>query len=274
MSFLSSQSQGNPPVTYLFIDGAYLRNVIERFEIEVYGGLPVAIDYRKLSSSHTKVFYYDCPPAKRQQESDEDFLGRQRYQDGLYKILRSIRGWHVYEGIVKRTGKRAKQKEVDILIAVDMLTHAYRKNMDRVSFLAGDQDFRPLIDALVRDGMFIELMYDPASISTELADAADSRISLSPYWLFSWLEDSFQKMYPLPVQSGSSVKGEPPSPAIASGLSNYGVAELYYDGTDYIIIHTNPDSPDMFLRMSHPNRTMLEVVHAKTYGPCDWKNGA
>lgn len=270
MSFLSSPYRGPQPVSYLFIDGAYLRNVLERFEAEVYGGTPVPVDYRKLASSHAKVFYYDCPPAKRQQETDEAFLGRERLQEGLHRNLRSHRGWHIYEGVVKRTGKRARQKEVDILIAVDMLTHAYRRNMNSVSFVAGDQDFRPLVNALVRDGMFIELMYDPASISTDLADAADLRTPLSPYLIFEWLEDSFKKAYPLPERSGGSAKMAPSSPPLETGVLNWGAAELFHDGDQFLIIHPYEDNPEMFLRMRHPNRSLLKVVHSKTYGPCEW----
>jgi uncharacterized LabA/DUF88 family protein len=261
-------------VSYLFIDGAYLRNVIERLEKDVYGGTPVPIDYRRLAGAHTKVFYYDCPPTKRQQESDEEFLGRERLQEGLYRILRSLRGWHIYEGVVKRTGKRARQKEVDILIAVDMLTHAHRRNMNSVSFLAGDQDFRPLIDALVRDGMFTELIYDPASISSELADAADSRLQLTPYFMFEWLEDSFKKAYPMPERSGTSVKAAPSSPARETALCDWGLAELFQDGGQFLIIHPYPDNPEMYLRMRHTNLEFLKVVHAKTYGACEWQSGA
>jgi uncharacterized LabA/DUF88 family protein len=274
MSFLSSPYNGPLPVSYLFVDGAYLRNVLERFEREVYQDLPVAVDYRRLSGSHTKVFYYDCPPTKRQQETDEEFLGRERLQAGLYRHLRSLRGWHIYEGVVKGTGRRARQKEVDILIAVDMLTHAYRRNMNGVAFLAGDQDFRPLIDALVRDGMFIELMYDPSSISSELADAADSRVPLDPYRMFEWLEDGFKKAYPLPERSGGSEKMSPPSAPLAVGLSDWGTVELFHDGSQFVIIQPHPGNTELFLRMRHPNRDFLQRVHAKTYAACEWSGGA
>ena len=160
------------------------------------------------------------------------------------------------------------------MIAVDMLTHAHRKNMNRATLLAGDQDFRPLIDALVRDGMFVELMYDPVSISTELADAADSRISLHPYWLAEWLPDDFKAQYPLPERSGSSEKNIPNTPPVETGLCDSGLVELYHDGLNYIIIRRDPNNPEIYLRLCHPNRSVLENVSTKTYGACEWASVA
>ena len=38
-----------------------------------------------------------------------------------------------------------------------MLSHAHRKNMHKTTLLTGDLDFKPLVDALVQDGMFVTL---------------------------------------------------------------------------------------------------------------------
>ena len=37
------------------------------------------------------------------------------------------------------------------MIAVDMLTHPFDRNMERATLLAGDLDFKPLLDALVNN---------------------------------------------------------------------------------------------------------------------------
>jgi uncharacterized LabA/DUF88 family protein len=270
MSFLSSSYTGPQLVSYLFIDGAYLRNVIERLHTEVFTNARPQLAHRQITGSHTKVFYYDCPPAKRQLETDEQHKARVDEQASLYDKLRELRGWHVYEGVVKRTGKQAKQKEVDILIAVDMLTHAHRRNMNTVSFLAGDQDFRPLIDALVRDGMFVELIYDPASISKELAEAADSRVPLTPYALFNWLEPEFQAANPLPERQSSSKRRAPESSIEVADVP-HGRAEILVMDGRYLLIRPNPENPRMYLHMTHSNCELLKAVHAKTYGHCQWR---
>ena len=48
--------------------------------------------------------------------------------------MRDVEGFHVVEGFT--FGRR--QKGVDVNIAVDMLMHTVRNNMDRAYLLAGD----------------------------------------------------------------------------------------------------------------------------------------
>jgi hypothetical protein len=57
----------------------------------------------------------------------------------------ALSGVHVRLGTV--TGKRRRQKEVDILLATDMLTHGFNGNMKTAVLLSGDLDFRPIIEA-------------------------------------------------------------------------------------------------------------------------------
>jgi uncharacterized LabA/DUF88 family protein len=47
--------------------------------------------------------------------------------------------------------------------------------MHQATLLTGDNDFKPLIDALVQDGLFVTLMYPPDETSRELMQAADAR---------------------------------------------------------------------------------------------------
>jgi len=190
----------------------------------------------------------------------------------FHQTLRKLRGWHIYEGVIKGTGRRARQKEVDILIAVDMLTHAYRRNMHSVTFIAGDQDFRPLVDALVRDGMFIELMYDPRSISKELADAADARRILDPYLIFQWLDESFKKTHPLPERYAAKDKKTFLTPPIETAETDFGLVELFYDEGKYVISHPYPDLSEHFLITSHSDIDFLKRVYEQIYGRFDWKS--
>jgi uncharacterized LabA/DUF88 family protein len=53
--------------------------------------------------------------------------------------------------------------------------------MNEATLLTGDLDFKPLIDALVQEGMFVTLWYPHGSTSKELIAAADrsQRFSIS-----------------------------------------------------------------------------------------------
>src|SRR5208337_3408836 len=69
--------------------------------------------------------------------------------------------------------------EVDILLAVEMLDHAFRKNMSSAAIVAGDLDFAPLIDSLVRLGTWVDVLYDPRSIASGLLASADRGVQLT-----------------------------------------------------------------------------------------------
>lgn len=157
----------------------------------------------------TKVFYYDCLPLRKPNESDIDYDNRAKPQEMHFQKLRSLHGWHVIEGIVKGSSKRPRQKEVDIQIAVDMLTHSYRRNMHRITFIAGDQDFRPLIEAVVREGMSVELWYEKSSASVDLAQSADARTLLDPFLLHGFLDKTYQRVHPFPHRVGTSTHEVP-----------------------------------------------------------------
>jgi len=116
--------------SYLFVDGNYLQQRLDEFCTKWFGA-KARLDYTQLGREFTKVFYYDALPVKAQNETEDAFEARLKEKHDFFNYLRSLDGWHVHEGISKRSrGERARQKEVDILIAVDMLTHTHRKNMD------------------------------------------------------------------------------------------------------------------------------------------------
>ncbi len=274
MGFMGGGYFGPKEISYLFIDGGSLRSSIERFHREFYPNLPVpSVDHRRIGDGFTKVFYYDCPPPKCANESDESFETRvMQYQEATSQ-LRSLPGWHVFEGVTKRQGKKATQKEVDVLITVDMLTHAYRRNMHRVSFLTGDQDFRPLFEALVRDGMFVELWYDPMSASRDLIDAADSRRALTPFAFFSFLNATFQRAHPMPAVVGVPERLPTAAALIQRGkIGDNNAVELAVKGNEFIIAYPDAINEGRFMNMTHTDRAFLEFVFDKVVGPVEWHN--
>lgn len=147
---------------YLFIDGAYLRCVVSNISERFFGGELVPLDFRKLQRQTVahKVFYYGCDLAT---------------QEDLLNELRMVPGMHFYEGVLSGKGGKRRQKMVDTMMAIDMLRHSYRKNASRMTLLAGDLDFKPLVDALVEAGTYVVIWYEKASASQGLIDAADER---------------------------------------------------------------------------------------------------
>lgn len=201
MSGMYGGYAGPKEVQYLFIDGEQLRRTVEEVGNDWFKK-PIDIDYRKLQGTCQKVFFYDCLPARTQADTDEAYKQKRDAKEALFNELRAIAGWHVSQGLAKhrkRVGQ--EQKEVDILIAVDMLTHTYRRNMHRLTFLSGDQDFAPLLEAVVREGMYVELLYPERHTSTDLMHFADAATPLDVDRLYAAATEDFQRSHGKPTRS-------------------------------------------------------------------------
>jgi len=74
--------------------------------------------------------------------------------------------------VFKKTKDRGA-KQVDISLATDMLTQAHRKNYDVAILVAGDQDYIPLIDAVMAEGARVVLWFVEDGLSDKLRSRAD-----------------------------------------------------------------------------------------------------
>ena len=163
---------GPKEVTYLFVDAGCLREAVKAASIK-YIGIEgqLNINWQSLRGDCDKVFYYDAVDALGHKESDADWHDRIQPRMDELRQIRLLDGYHVPLGDLR--GKRSRQKKVDVMIAVDMLMHTVRRNMHRCILLAGDVDFQPLIEALVREGMSVTIWH-PENASDDLVGAADS----------------------------------------------------------------------------------------------------
>lgn len=210
---------GPKEVCYLFIDGEQLRRTAEEVGNEWFGKA-VEINYRALQGGRQKVFYYDCLPAKPANADEREHQTKLETKLAFFNRLRSLPGWHVSEGLAKHRKKsRQQQKEVDILIAVDMLTHTHRKNMHRLTFVSGDQDFAPLLEAVVRDGMYVELLYPGGHTSQDLMHFADVAKPMDVDYLYSVATEAFQKANGLPARAGEMESAPAGGLQIGEGLN-------------------------------------------------------
>lgn len=257
----------------MFIDGAYLR---ERAKAagDAWFNEPIELDYAKLSYGCTKTFYYDCLPSKTAGETDDQFEARRAQQEAFFNRLRAYKGWHVSEGLAKwRKGKGSTQKEVDILIAVDMLTHTHRRNMSRLIFVAGDQDFRPLVEAVVRDGMYVTLWYEPTSVSQDLLHEADDSYRLGIYQLHALATDAYQAAHPIP--SISQEFQAYPADGVLREIGKDGrgasVVNLYESQGSWVAAGTDFEPPNKnYLHLRHADKAFLKRVWEDRKGPCTW----
>ncbi|MDZ7283974.1 NYN domain-containing protein [Sphingomonas sanguinis] len=183
--FMLISHPARPDITYLFIDAGCLRSVVEKIGERYLGDKAgVTVRYDVLRGIHQKAFYYDAVPAREHGEEQHIWLERIDPQMAALNAIKSTDGFHAQLGDLR--GRKARQKKVDVQIAVDMLLHTVRQNMERCTLIAGDIDFQPLLEALVREGMYVTLWH-PDHAAEDLLNSADSCMALSPVSLKSCL---------------------------------------------------------------------------------------
>jgi uncharacterized LabA/DUF88 family protein len=254
--------------TYLFIDGNYLRQRNDEAMQRVFG-VPGDLDLAKIAESAgaLRSFFYDCDDVPKDNESQAGFEARsQRRRDELDRIA-ALRGFHLRPGIMRR-GKKPEQKEVDVLLAVDMMTHGFNRNMTKAILITGDLDFRPVVEALVRSGVFVEVWYEKSSAVQDLPLAADYGSQLSWYRFYQWNTQSFRDKFRAPDQVGAGVI---PVNADVRARGVFGGQPV-----QIIAIHGDPefalcvDFPHGRSRFLHNDLKVLDRYFGEIHGAIQW----
>jgi uncharacterized LabA/DUF88 family protein len=186
--------------TYLFIDGGHLRRYYTDFAKKWFNSQG-DIDFLEIKTAlnATKCFYYDCvDDIQGESEPEPDFKARVAAQEEFFERIQEVQGTHVRLGSMTGQRKNKRQKQVDILLAVDALNHAVRRNMSSVILITGDQDFKPVVQSLVDMGLFVTVAGDAKHTSKDLARAADHyrRLTLEEY--HRWTTAPLKARHPLP----------------------------------------------------------------------------
>jgi uncharacterized LabA/DUF88 family protein len=258
---LGRREVATPLVQYLFIDGGCLRTTMTEIEKNFAGGAKLHLDFAEFTREFAKVFYYDALPSRAERETEEEFS--ERISDGVSFLdhLGSLDRFHVYEGETRRSSSRKKQeqKQVDIMIAVDMLTHSFRRNMQRATLLTADLDFKPLLEALVNEGMFVTLWYPPNRTNSDLIKSADQRRKLDVRSIYGALLPSSKEYFSIPqiwAQEGKPAGFDSP---IKRWVSKNGHYELHQIGNEYVIVGPNDEVPRYLMFFRHSDLDLLRV---------------
>jgi uncharacterized LabA/DUF88 family protein len=257
---------------YLFIDGGYLQEIYRTAMEKVFA---VAGDLSIQKILHLiapfRTYYYDCvDDTKKDNESESDFETRVLLQEAHATQIRSLSGVHLRRGTL--TGRRRRQKEVDVMLTVDMLTHGFNRNMSRAALLAGDLDFRPLVEASVRGGIFVEVWYEKASGSKKLYWAADQGRPIDWKTLYSWSTDSFIADHPLPQVTAGSGAQYLTAAHIDAGSFDGGTVELLSctDLGPFVVHVVLPGGNNQWLK--HADRDVLHGYLSVIHGAITWKS--
>ena len=186
---------------YAFVDGGYLRSKFyERME-KAFGpdDIPdLNLDTLKRSLGAIRIFFYD---SQKDDDGQTPLLSKQEWINRQLEAVRKTDTYRLRLGTHSRSGKRSErpeQKEVDVLLAVDLLSNSYARNMKEAVVLTGDLDFRPALEEVVRHGTRIHLLYDGNGVAQDLLDVADKRQALTFEDYYDWTPTPFRVTHPLP----------------------------------------------------------------------------
>lgn len=257
-------------VKYAFVDGGYLLEVYTK-RVKHLFGVDGDLDYTHLKQSlgAHKAFYYDCIDDQQEGESQTEYDQRVALKKQQFEKIRRIDGFHVRPGSLRGVNGKRRQKEVDVLLAVDAMNFAFNEAMENAVFIAGDLDFRPLIESLVLHGTFVEIYADPSEgASKELFDAADAQRAITSNMISGWSTESFQKAHRIP----NSWRGEFPkeyNKTLKQGTFNdipCVLAQRSDNGEFGVIIDEGKEK----LGISHKDQTILEKYIKTDWGELKW----
>jgi len=215
-----------------------------------------------------KSFYYDCLDEEcGPSESEKDFKIRLEKQNEVLANIRKVHGCHIRLGTLKGTRKTKRQKEVDIMLAVDMMVHAAQKNMDKAVLFAGDQDFKPVVESLVQLGVFVQIIGDAKHTSRELTWAASAYQELTFHDFCFWTSEDWQSQYPLP-ESFNYQSTLTNMSLFKEGSVNGDRCSLYQSPHGFLIKFLTSQRQERALRHDDPDR--LQQYLELTYGPVVW----
>jgi uncharacterized LabA/DUF88 family protein len=240
---------------------------IRRFVSGVQNG-NVGFNQIRNQAAASKAFYYDClNDIQRQGETQRDYEARLTKQESFFDHIRSYDGYHVRLGSVSGQ-KRIRQKQVDVLLAVDMLSHAFHRNMERAVLVAGDLDFRPIIDAVIHHGIYVQVWYDPMHAARDLYLEADAAREMHVSGWYGWSTEEFQKAHPVPTaRLGGPLPG---CSRHRNGRVNGQLVELYECGQDWMIYAPSWNSTQDLCVTFPRDLPFLEKYFSMMYGRIEW----
>lgn len=186
---MSLIKKNNNSRTMVFID---IRNIIFASRSECNGSYK--IDFTEMTNllvgerNLLGAYVFDGIGTSKNEDSSEKFHKCLEY-DGFRVVTRN--SFEDNEG---------KQKEVDVAMTCEIVSHAYKDNYDVAIIVSGDRDFVPAIEHIQSLGKVVEVASFDKSGSSHIKRAADIYHSLSelPIMCLDGLEQPVLEDDPLP----------------------------------------------------------------------------
>lgn len=151
-----------------------------------------------------RAFYYDAWPTKKRDDEIADFEAREREKQAFFSKLNRYPRLHVRTGTTRWSkGRGQRQKAVDVLLAVDAVTHAYQGTTEAATLVLNDLDFYPVLETLLQTQVRTTLVYRQDVTADDLIECADQARRLTQTTLLKACEPNFAAPF-FPTQDRSS----------------------------------------------------------------------
>jgi len=167
----------------VFVDGGYIRPTLKEF-----GQPPPSISYEKLAAQFRgqdellRMYVYDCAPYQSVNPTPEERARKARF-DTFRNQLENQPRTEVRLGRLARrqreggNGWRFEQKQVDVLLTVDLVRLSCTGQIQRAVIVGCDSDFVPAIQAAKDAGVIVQLCYcEKTPPNAEIRQKCDDRI--------------------------------------------------------------------------------------------------
>ncbi|MGC8680345.1 MAG: NYN domain-containing protein [Candidatus Micrarchaeia archaeon] len=164
-----NENEKKLPEVIIFIDGHYLSLIAQSLN-------NLKIDFYKLSKALAKeeklwwhsTYYYYSPPYQSNPPTYEERIKQSNY-DKFINVIKQLKNFTVREGKCQKLPDGYHEKEVDILLTIDLMKLKFNKLTDKpiknIILITTDSDFVPVIKELREDNINIILYYYNGSIN-------------------------------------------------------------------------------------------------------------
>jgi uncharacterized LabA/DUF88 family protein len=191
----------------IFIDGSNLYHVLRQNTDKRN------LDYKKFAEKLCgdreliRTYYYNI----RQESTSNPKLAES--QDRFLNALYETEYLEVKLGIWKQRGDTMVEKGVDVMIAADLISHAYEDHYDTAILVSGDADFYPALQVVKDTGKQVEVAAFDSNLSSEAARASDVLVKFQKnYFDDLWMSSSQQSQNIRAAERRKTVSDEAASP--------------------------------------------------------------
>jgi uncharacterized LabA/DUF88 family protein len=191
---LMNQVVNNRNDVMVFIDGGYIRKYTkQKYHTDLINydtlGRKLAHIVAGVHANLIRIYYYDAMADPKDADKIQNEVERGHVLDTISDRINEQERYfdriNTQEFVTIRQGhlvvankETPRQKGVDVLMAIDMLTAAYEKQYHWACLVAGDSDFLELVKAVKSTGANVMGFYFKDHAAKALIDSFDRRYDL------------------------------------------------------------------------------------------------